>query len=290
MLDQAFKLRELAEKSISVDCKKENFKTKIITVASGKGGVGKSNIVVNLSMALQNIGRKVLIFDADIGMANDDLLMGIISKYNIYDVISKNIDIEEAIVEGPLNVKLLSGGSALAKVDELTELERVNFFKKIENLIDYDYIIIDTGAGINRSILAFIACSDEFILVTTPEPTSLTDGYSLIKAINHFHIKDTGSIIVNRVLNFKEGETTFRRLNNCAIKFLGMNLNFLGVVKEDLKLSKSVRTGIPFYVSYPECDASNNIKDIVSKLEGLPLVKHEKGVQNLFKKIFGIFS
>ncbi|GAA0121383.1 MAG: MinD/ParA family protein [Clostridium argentinense] len=290
MLDQASTLRQLAEKNYKDDFKNENRTTRILTITSGKGGVGKSNIVVNLGITLQKMGKKVLIFDADVGMGNDDVLIGCFPKYNIFDVIFNNKNIEDVIIEGPLGIKLLPGGSGLSRVDDLTEIQRKSFLNKLENIEGFDYILMDTGAGINRSVLGFIACSDEFIVVTTPEPTSLTDAYSLIKAVSHFKIKDNGSVIINRVLDEEEGLDTFTKFSKASSKFLNLNLNFLGMVSEDVKLVKSVRTQKPLCINYPNSEAAKNIESIAERLEGLVLREHNLGVQRLFKKIFSIFS
>lgn len=290
MLDQASTLRQLAEKNCKDNCSNESRTTKILTITSGKGGVGKSNIVVNLGITLQKMGKKVLIFDADMGMGNDDVLIGCFPKYNIFDVIFNKKNIEDVIIEGPLGVKLLPGGSGLSRVDDLTEVQRKSFLNKLENIEGFDYILMDTGAGINRSVLGFIACSDEFIVVTTPEPTSLTDAYSLIKAVSHFKIKESGSVIVNRVLDEEEGTDTFEKFSKASSKFLNMKLNFLGMVSEDVKLVKSVRSQKPLCINYPNSAAAKNIENIAERLEGLVLREHNLGVQRLFKKIFSIFS
>ena len=148
MLDQAQRLRQMAN-----DGNEVSLQPRIITVTSGKGGVGKSNIVVNLSIALQKMGKKVMIFDADIGMGNDDIIMGCLSKYNVFDVICNDKEIEDVVVTGPYGVKLLPGGSALTKVEDLTEIQRDKFLKKLTALTGLDYIIMDTGAGVNKSVL-----------------------------------------------------------------------------------------------------------------------------------------
>ncbi len=168
MLDQAENLRRLANKDNS---KK---KAKIITITSGKGGVGKSNFVVNMGITLHKKGKKVLIFDADIGMGNDDVLMGALPSYNVFDLLEGK-DINEVVVEGPYGINLLPGGSGINYIENLEEEERLAFIEKLTSLDKYDYIFIDTGAGINKNVLAFIACSEETIVITTPEPTSLTD-------------------------------------------------------------------------------------------------------------------
>ena len=287
MLDQAESLRRLASGSTS---NIERKKSKIITITSGKGGVGKSNFVVNLAISLVRKGKKVLVFDADIGMGNDDVLMGIYPKHNVLDLINGNLSIEDVIVEGPEGVNLLPGGSGLNNIEDLQQNQRDLFLKKIEMLEGFDYIFIDTGAGISRSVLAFIACSGEVVLLTTPEPTSLTDGYSLLKAVNHFKIKSKAGIVVNKVFDKKEGEVTFSKFKTAVNRFLTLDIDYLGYVYEDKKLTMSVRNQLPFVIGYPSCDASRCIEAITSKIVGKEKEDVGIGVQGLFKKLFSIFS
>ncbi|APC41132.1 MinD/ParA family protein [Clostridium estertheticum] len=286
MLDQAQILRQMAKKNDN----KVDLQPRIITVTSGKGGVGKSNIVVNLSIALQKMGKKVMIFDADIGMGNDDIIMGCSSKYSVFDVISKGKEIEEVVLTGPFGVKLLPGGSALTKVEDLTEVERNIFLNKLTALTGLDYIIMDTGAGVNKSVLGFIACCEDLVIVTTPEPTSLTDAYSLLKAVKHFDIKNSAKVIINRSLDNNEADLTFKKFNNAVIKFLDMKLEYLGKIGEDKKLSYAVRQQEPVIVSYPNSGAAQDINKIASKLEGTKDKVSGIGVEGLFKRIFSIFS
>ena len=286
MLDQAESLRKLVngEKS-SVDKK-----ARIITITSGKGGVGKSNFVVNFAITLQKQGKRVLIFDADIGMGNDDVLMGLFPKYNVLDLINGEKSIEEVIVDGPAGVKLLPGGSGLNNIEDLQEHEREIFLKKIEMLEGFDFIFIDTGAGISRSVLAFIACAEEFILVTTPEPTSLTDGYSLVKSVDRFKIKTKANIVVNKVFDLKEGEKTFYKFKLAVERFLNMKVNYLGCVYEDRNLLMAVREQVPFVVSYPNCDAARCIRKISNLITHTNSKVNGIGAKGLFKRLFDIFS
>lgn len=288
MLDQAERLRRLANGEGNI--KNTNNKTRIITVTSGKGGVGKSNFVVNISISLVKMGKKVLIFDADIGMGNDDVLMGIYPKYNVMDLVSGKVTIDQVIIEGPSGVHLLPGGSGLNNIEDLQENQRTLFLKQIESIEGYDYIFIDTGAGISRNVLAFISASDEFILVTTPEPTSLTDGYSLLKAADHFKIKNKSNIVVNKVLDKKEGDQTFSKFKTAVNKFLSLDVNYLGIIYEDRKLIMAVREQEPFVLSYPNSEAAKCIRIISEKLVGTERVEKGSGAQNLFKKLFNIFS
>lgn len=284
MLDQAQRLRQMASNS------GKNDRARIITVTSGKGGVGKSNFVVNLGITLQKLGKRVLIFDADVGMGNDDVLMGFLPKYNVFDVIFKNKTIDEVIITGPYGVKLLPGGSGLSKVEELTEEQREGFIKKLEQLRGFDYIIMDTGAGINRSVLGFVACCEELIVLTTPEPTSLTDAYSLLKAVNYFKIKNSARVVINRAIDEKEALLTYNKFNNAVTNFLKMKLEYLGSIAEDKKLVQAVRSQQPFVINSPNCDAAQDIEKIARRLIGSEGSEQRIGVQGLFKKIFSIFS
>ena len=286
MLDQAERLRQLASGN------GEREKPRIITITSGKGGVGKSNLVVNLGISLKLMGKRVMIFDADIGMGNDDILMGCTTRYNVFDVILNNKEIDEVIIEGPYGVKLLPGGSGLNNIEDLKEEERKRFLDKLESLEDLDFILMDTGAGINRSVLAFIAASDDTIVITNPEPTSLTDAYSLMKAINHFKIKSEVNLIVNRVMDEEEGTLTFKRFQGAVNRFLNINVKLLGFIWEDRRVMMSVRDAKPFIIKYPNCHASLNVKNIANTIlnNGNKERISGSGFKDVFKKIFNIFS
>lgn len=285
MLDQAEVLRKL----VNNEEENRNTTTKIITVTSGKGGVGKSNFVVNLGITLQNKGKKVLIFDADLGMGNDDVLMGLYPKHNIFDIVFTGLEIKDIIVEGTNGVNLIPAGSALSNAEGLSESQRQNFLKKLETLDEYDYILMDTGAGVNRDVLSFIAASEELIIITTPEPTSLTDGYSLIKATDHYKLKTKAKIVVNKAFTKEEGEETYRKFERAVTKFLKINIEYLGCILEDKKLVQSVRQQKPFVSLFPNCDAANDIENIAMKILEQEM-SPSSGAKGLFKRLFNIFS
>ncbi|KZL94153.1 MinD/ParA family protein [Clostridium magnum] len=292
MLDQAEKLRQLAvkDKENKKDIGSEKSKPRIITVTSGKGGVGKSNFVVNIAISLQKRGKKVLIFDADMGMGNDDVLMGFLPRYNVFDVIVGNKTIAEVMIEGPHGVKLLPGGTGVARIEEVETEQREKFIEKLSSLADLDYIIMDTGAGINRTVLGFVACCEELIIITTPEPTSLTDAYSLIKAVSHFNIKKSAKVVINRIIDDKEGELTFNKFNSAAKKFLNIDLQYLGSIADDKRLVQAVRKQEPFVISYPSSTVAKDVNNIADRIIGQEVNKKESSVQDLFRKIFNIFS
>ncbi len=286
MLDQAEALRKLI---INEQEENKNRSSKIITITSGKGGVGKSNFVVNLAISLQNKGKKVLIFDADLGMGNDDVLMGLYPKYNIFDIIYTDLEIKDIIIEGTNGVSLIPAGSALIKAQELEEEERKLFLEKLESLDKFDYLFIDTGAGVNKDVLSFIAASEELIIITTPEPTSLTDGYSLIKATDHYKLKTKAKIIVNKAFTKQEGQETYNKFNQAVSRFLKIEIEYLGCILEDRKLVQSVRQQKPFIVLYPNCDAAKDIETISLKIMGQE-INSSNGAKGLFSRLFNIFS
>ena len=287
MEDQAQKLRQMSNMIA-----KRPAGPRIITVTSGKGGVGKSNIVVNLAIILQKLGKNVMIFDADIGMSNDDVLMGFMPKYNVFDIIFSNKAIEEVMISGPYGVKLLPGGAGFSRIGELTGEEIDKIVAEFEKITDLDYIIMDTGAGINRSVLGFIACCEELIIVTTPEPTALTDAYCLLKAVNHFNLKKAAKVIINRVTDSKEGNLTYQKFNKAASSFLKISLEYLGAVFEDKKIVQAVKAQQPFVILYPNCEAAKNLEIIANNIIGKVEAQTVEGlgIKGLFKKILNNFS
>lgn len=285
MMDQAEVLRQLVNRN---NVEKE--KSKIITVTSGKGGVGKSNFIVNLAITLSKEEKKVLLFDADIGMGNDDVLMGICHKYNIMDVINGEVSIEEGIIEGPNGIHLLPGGTGINNIEDLTEEQREKFINEIDNVDGYDYILIDTGAGINRTVLAFIASSDEAIFILTPEPTSLTDGYSLFKALKHFKIETHVNIVINRALSEEEGRATFSKFDLATRRFLNRYPTYLGCIYEDKHLTMAVRNQTPVVIKYPKSEAARSIVRVAERVMGKENSIKGNGAKGLFNKLFDIFS
>lgn len=289
MLDQAESLRKLVDSEKEKIDNKGKSPTKIITVTSGKGGVGKSNFVVNLAVSLQKKGKKVLIFDADLGMGNDDVLLGLYPKYNIFDIVFTTKKIEDIIIEGPCGIHLIPGGSGLNKVQELNEKERDLLLNELGNIVKYDYLLLDTGAGVSKDILAFISASEELIVITTPEPTSLTDAYSLIKVTDHFKLKTKVKIVVNKAFSKEEGEETFSKMFRAVSRFLKIEVEYLGYILDDRKLVQSVRAQKPFILLYPNCDAAKNMENIANKISG-DSVNSSESVKGLFKKILNAFS
>ena len=258
-MDQAEQLRNvIKEKTIY---NSSNTGARLITVTSGKGGVGKSNISVNLAVQLSKLGKKVIIFDADFGLANIEVMFGAIPQYNLSDLIYHGKNIKEIITPGPLDIGFISGGSGILGLNNLKRDQILYLAQSINELNELaDYIIIDTGVGISDQVLEFILSSPEIILVTTPDPTSLTDSYSLLKALyNHPAFLSNGTVInviANRVISYDDAKIAYDKLNSCVGQFLHGELKYFGMIPNDVALEKAVRQQKPVSLSEPYSNSS----------------------------------
>ncbi len=212
-------------------------------------------------------------------------------KYSIYDIIFHNKTIEQVIIKGPFGVKLLPAGTAITNLEGITEEQIERFIKNLSTLEELDYIIMDTGAGVNRSVLGFISCSEELIILTTPEPTAITDAYSLLKAVSHFNIKQNAKLVINKTIDNQDGKITYNKFKNAVDKFLHIDLEYLGCIQEDRKAIQAVRRQIPFVIVYPNCNASKDIVSIAKNILGNSKIYNDNiSVERFFKKLFSIFS
>ena len=246
-MDQAQQLRNVIKLRDQNNQKLEASQmARVVTVTSGKGGVGKSNLAVNLAVQLRKAGKRVIIFDADFGLANVEVMFGAIPQYNLSDFIYRGKRIQEIITPGPMDIGFISGGSGIIGLNNLYREQIMYLVKAIEELNTLaDYIIIDTGAGISDPVLEFVMASPEVLLVSTPEPSSLTDSYSLLKALyrnpNFVAADTTIHVISNRVSSLEEGQAVFDKLNSVVSQFLHGKLNYLGMIPQDAALDKAVR-------------------------------------------------
>ncbi|WP_026893832.1 MinD/ParA family protein [Clostridiisalibacter paucivorans] len=271
MRDQAERLRELVNIKTynNRDKKKDNIKrhTRVISITSGKGGVGKTNIAINLAISLTKLGHKVIVFDADIGFANVDVILGIIPKYTIADVLNGDKDIYDIIEYGPNDIGIIAGGSGIKDIMNLSEVQLTkltNQLISLENLADF--IIIDTGAGLSNTVMSFVNSSDEVILIITPEPTSLTDGYAMIKTLANKNKDLNIKVIINRVAHEKEGKIVYNKLNMVANKFLKINVDNIGYINDSKFVSEAVRNQEPFSLKYPKSIPSKKMKYIAMNI------------------------
>lgn len=265
---------------------------RIIAVTSGKGGVGKTNLAVNLGLAMASLGREVIIFDADLGMANAEILLGVHPPYTLYDCIYKNRDITEVICPAPGGVKIISGGSGLlglANLDDINQRRLMDSLQVLNNMADF--ILIDTGAGISKNVLAFLAAAEEVIVVVVPEPTSLTDSYGLIKVLAKYNLHREVSLVVNRARNGTEAIQTAKKIDQVADRFLDLKVNYLGFIPEDQAVNESVRRQEPFSVYAKQSGPARSVLNIARALTGEDAPKKTRqGLTGFAQKLVQLFS
>jgi flagellar biosynthesis protein FlhG len=284
MVDQAENLRKMMETNKTEKKKK----TRIITVSSGKGGVGKTNLAVNLGIAYSHIGKKVIVMDADLGLANVNVCLGIIPKYNLFQLIKKQKAMKDIIIDTNYGIQIIAGASGFSKIANLTDEERLAFIAEIDSLSYADILIIDTGAGVSQNVLSFIVAADEAIIITTPEPTAITDAYGIIKIIAT-EVNNPAldlKLVVNRVNSILEGRKVAERVINIAGQFLNIKVDNLGMIFEDPLVPQGVIKQTPFIALDQNCKASQGIKHIVSRLEGVEY-KDGGGIKNFLMKFLG---
>ncbi len=298
MEDQAEKLRELMrKKGESQDAAsnpvktwdQQQKKTRIITITSGKGGVGKTNISVNMAIAYARLGKKVVVMDADLGLANVNVMFGLIPKYNLYHVMRKQKTMKEIQEETEYGISIVAGASGLSKVANLTDDERENFIRELTTLSNADIIIIDTSAGVSKNVLDFIVTADDAIIITTPEPTAITDAYGITKIIatEMMDKMDIGlKLVVNRAKSAEEAKKVADRMISIAGQFLNRKIEYLGFIYDDSVVSQAVLKQMPFTVIDPKSKASLCVQHIVERMEKTDIHEGTGGFPSMMKRFF----
>lgn len=277
MSDQASVLRQRLDKF------KSQNETKVISVFSGKGGVGKSVFSLNFALALCQLGKKVVLIDMDFGMANIDILLGMSPKSNMVNMLNCREKIIDIIEHGPSGLSYIAGGSALTELFRLDELKLSYFLTQLTILSGtYDYILFDLGAGISKDMLSFILASHEAILVTTTEPTALTDGYGVLKAV---HFKDQTlpiRLVINRSETVDDGEKSAIRIQRASKLFLNRDLDLLGILQKEKIVEQSVKSQFPFLMDYPNSKISLAFKRMASTFSGVETIHNNPRTFTLF--------
>ncbi len=245
---------------------------RVITVTSGKGGVGKSNLTLGLALALTKLRKKVLIWDADLGLANIDVLLGLKTSVTIHDLLSGSKSLNEVIVEGPGGLKIMPAASGILELGELSESQKQRLLSEFDDYDgDLDYLLIDTAAGIGSNVLYFNLAAQERIVVLTNEPTSITDAYALIKVLYTRYQQKSFHILPNQVSGPKEAKSVFGLLSAVADKHLNeVSLHLIGYVPRDDTVTRAVRAQKPFLLTDPEAEASKQVMEIAKRLIGNP--------------------
>ena len=287
-MDQAEQLRKLV-KSQAVPEKPAQV-ARVITVTSGKGGVGKSSIAVNLAIQLKRLGKRVIVLDADFGLANVEVMLGVRPQYNLADLMFKGKTLPEIITKGPEDIGFISGGSGIQELAKLTREQVVYLTQKLVELDSMaDVILIDTGARIADNVLEFVTACSEVFLVATPEPTSITDAYALLKTLNRragFSRERTSiKMISNRVRNEAEGISLYEKMSLVVDKFLNIQPEFIGMIPQDDNVSKAIMLQKPVSIAYPNSPAAKAIEMIAIKLTNGVEPAGKKGITALFSDL-----
>lgn len=296
MPDQAAELRGLVQRLRWIDKRESPARpgtdgARIIATTSGKGGVGKTNFVVNTAISMAGLGLKVSVLDADLGMANVDVLLGLAARYNLRHVINGTLSMSDIIVQGPRDIQVIPGASGLREIADLRERDRLRLIGSLEEAAsERDILFIDTGAGVSSNVLDFVMAAGEVIVLTTPEPTAMTDAYAMIKLISRQDPRARIHVVVNMAPSRQEAQAAVEQLNKLCQRFLGFRFNALGYIPMDPVVSKSVKQRQPFVVSNPYSPATAAIDAIARDLKGLPPADHEPGVRAFVRRLLSVSS
>jgi len=294
MEDQADELRELMGDNANSFPKTDNtgteHKTRIIAITSGKGGVGKTNMAVNMAIAYAQLGKKVILIDGDLGMANVNVLMGRVTNRSLIDLLEDEVELEDVVEEGLQGVKYISGVAGIEAALNVNRSEQRKIHRKLGRVSELaDIIIIDTGAGLSRYVIEFILAAHEVLLVTTPEPTSLADAYTVVKAYSKYSKNRSIKLIVNRIRDEEESFEVVERLNQTTQKFLKLSVECLGYIYEDRAVRAAVKNQEPFILSKPNSPASLCVKELAkSLLTGEDMESVSKGWRAIIDRLFDL--
>lgn len=287
-MDQAQNLRNVIKSKNQVNVNS----ARVITITSGKGGVGKSNLAVNLAIQLRKKGKRVIILDADFGLANIEVMFGVIPKYNLSSLIYHGKSIKEIISEGPMGIGFISGGNGVLGLNNLNRDQIMYLIKSIGELNELaDVIIVDTGAGISDQVLEFVLASPEVLLVTTPDPSSLTDSYSVVKALyrnpNFVQSETKIHLVANRVRSTEDGKMVYEKMKSVVEQFLKGDINYLGMIPQDAALERAVRQQKIVSLYEPNSNVAKAFEVLTTNLlEGTHnQVSMKRGITQIFSQL-----
>ena len=255
----------------------------VIAVTGGKGGVGKSNVSVNLGIALSEKGQRVVVLDADLGLANIDVLLGITASYNISDVLAGECQLSDILVDGPGGIRIVPASSGTQRMTNLSHMEHAGLISAFSELgDDIDVLIVDTAAGISESVVSFLRASQELMLVVNDEPTSITDTYALIKLMNRDYDTHRFRVLANMVRTEQDGKALYDKLYRVTERFLDVALQYVGSIPLDDSVKKAVRRQKAVMEVYPSAKASGAFRDLAKKVEQWPLPSSPRGHLEFF--------
>jgi flagellar biosynthesis protein FlhG len=239
----------------------------ILAVTSGKGGVGKTNVVANLAVSLSEMGKKVVVLDADFGLANLDVLLGLTPRYHLGHVLFGNKSLTEIMIQGPKGIRIIPASSGLQRMSELTLAQRNHLVESFTNLdMDTDYFIIDTAAGISRNVIHFLLSSQKVIVVSAPEPTAIVDAYAVIKIIVAEEHEKSIQVLINSVENCEDAHEVFCQINSVVKRFLNREVDYLGHIERDSHVPQAVRSQMLVTHRFPNAPASQCFRDLARRI------------------------
>ncbi len=273
ILDQAAGLRAL----------KRNRSVRVVSIASGKGGVGKTNVSVNLSVALAALGNRVMLLDADFGLGNIDVLLGLHPSRNLSNVINGECALQDVILDGPLNIKIVPTSSGMEMMTQLSEAQHIGLIRAFSELAeDVDILIIDNAAGISTSVINFCKASQEVVIVVCDEPASITDAYAMIKILNKEHGVQRFRVLSNMTNSVQEGRHLYEKLSKVTTRFLDVTLSFYGALPYDQCLRKAVQKQKSVVEAYPRSQSSIAFKNLAQKADKWPMPAKASGHMEFF--------
>jgi len=286
--DQAAGLRAMQSNHATMASAKEK-PVRVIAVASGKGGVGKTNVSVNLGISLSKMGSRVLLMDADMGLANVDIMLGLHTQYNLLHVLEGEKTLEEVIVEGPGGLKIIPAASGVSRMAQLTAMENAGIINAFSELSDQlDILIVDTAAGIADSVVSFCRAAQEVVVVVTDEPASITDAYALIKVLSRDYKLTRFRLLANQSRSPKHGQMLYEKLAKVCEQFLDVSLDYFGSVPFDHDLREAVQKQVPVSIYKPHSESAKAFRSMAQKVEQWPIPQGVTGylqffVENLFQ-------
>jgi len=270
--DQASGLRQMKKQMV-----------KVISITGGKGGVGKTNVTLNLAMALAQLGKKVMVLDADLGLANCDVMLGLRVERNLSHVLAGTATLDDILVEGPFGIKIVPATSGSQNMTELSSVEHASLIRAFSELqTAVDVLLVDTAAGISDMVLSFSRASQDVLVVVCDEPSSITDAYALMKILSRDHAVEKFKIVANMVRSLKEGQELFAKLTRVTDRFLDVSLELVATVPHDENVRKAARKQKAFIEAFPTTPASMAIKTLALKAAKWPLPVNASGHLEFF--------
>ena len=288
MQDQASKLRDISKNRDDDD---QAASSTVMAVTSGKGGVGKSNMSTNLALALVQYGKKVLLMDFDLGLANVDVLFGLYPRFTLKDVLNGKKKLKDIVIEGPEGLMIIPASSGVEEMVNLSAMQKERLIKDVRTFKnEVDIVLVDTGSGIYADVVKMLVAANEIIIIVTPEPTSITDAYAVVKVVSKYKKYPRIKLLINMCKNVTDAKTTGKKITEAAKRFLDVEISEVWAVPFDAHVAMAVRQQKPFLLQYPEVAVSSNIRKIAGNILGTQTLNHYQngfGIESFFQDLMG---